>query len=57
MMFLHADAIAEDRAACERTRGIDRDNSYLAALLPEGARQVVHERALSGTRRAGYPYG
>jgi hypothetical protein len=33
---LHADAIAQDRAARERARGVDRDDGDALALLAEG---------------------
>ncbi len=52
-MLLHADAIAEDRAAVQRTRRIDRDNTDGLALRPQQLCIRIHQRALACARRPG----
>src|SRR5207249_9612789 len=50
---LHANAVAEERAAGKRTRRIDGDHGDLAAALPVGPHQLFGEGALPGSGRAG----
>ena len=52
-MALHADAIAQDRAAGERAGGVDGDDADRFLLGAIVGRQAVHQRALAGARRAG----
>ena len=49
---LHADAVAEDRAAGERAGGIDGDDADRLAAPAQLQREPVHQRALAGARRA-----
>ena len=51
----HADAVAEDRPARERARGIDGDDRDACARLAVRAGEPVHEGALAASRRAGDP--
>ena len=50
---LHADAIAENRAAGERAGGIDGDDADGLLGAAELRNQAIDERALAGPRRAG----
>src|SRR6185436_4533086 len=51
---LHADAVAEDRAAREGAGRIDRDHADGAPRLPDPGGEPVDERALAGARRPGH---
>ena len=53
VMALHADAIAEDRAAGNAAGGIDSENADRLSLAAECARERVDQRALAGARRPG----
>ena len=50
---LHADAIAQNRAACIRTGGIHSDHADTFLLVAVIRGQPIDERALAGARRAG----
>ena len=52
-MALHADAVAEDRAAGERAGGIDGDDADRLPRLRQSAGEAVDERGLAGAGRAG----
>ena len=52
-MALHADAIAEHRAARVRARRIDRYDADGQSLRANNGREPIDERALSRARRAG----
>src|SRR5581483_3933210 len=45
---LHADAVAEDRPARERARGVDRDDADALSLRPEVGDETIDERRLAG---------
>jgi hypothetical protein len=51
---LHADAVAEDRAAAERARGIDGHDADRPARARNSA-SAIDERALAGAGRPGDP--
>ena len=51
--LLHADAVAEDRAAGEGAAGVYGDDADALLPLAELAGQLGHERALARSRRAG----
>ena len=51
--LLHADAVAEDRAAGEGAAGVDGDDADALVAPPQFARQLHHERALARAGRAG----
>src|ERR1700722_2831650 len=52
-MALHADAVAENRAAREWTRRVHRDDADRLLLAAIMAGQAIYERALARARRAG----
>jgi len=52
---LHSDAVAEDRPAAERARGIDRDDPHGGALAAQPGDQAVDERRFPGTGRSRDP--
>lgn len=52
-MFLHANAIAENRAARIRAGRVDSNDSYGVTIFSKMPRHVIDERALAGTWRAG----
>ena len=54
-MVLHANAVAQNRAAAVWTGGIDRDDAYRLVLLAIVACQLIDQRALACPRRAGQP--
>jgi hypothetical protein len=49
---LHADAVTENGAAAEWTRGVHAQDADALPTLPKFANQFVDERALAGARRA-----
>ena len=49
----HADAVAEDRAAADRARRVDRDHGDRVALGEPGAEQRVDQRRLAAAGNAG----
>lgn len=52
-MLLHADAVAENRSACVRTGGINRDDADRAFFLTVVVGQLIDQRALTRPRRTG----
>ena len=54
-MFLHADAVAQNRSAGVGTGWVDGDDSHGVVLLAIEPRQLVDQRALPRSRRAGQP--
>jgi len=54
-MVLHANAVAQNRPACVWTSRIDRDDADGAFFLAIVAGQLIDQRALTRTRRAGEP--
>ncbi len=53
MMLLHADAIAQNRAAGVRTGRIDGDHAYGLAFCAQSLRELIAQRALARARSAG----
>ena len=56
-MLLHANAVAQNRPACIRARGINGNNSDAAILTAIMLRQLVHQRALACAGSAGQTHG
>jgi hypothetical protein len=52
-MLLHADAVAQNRSACVRTGGINRDDADRAFFLTVVVGQLIDQRALTRPRRTG----
>ena len=52
---LHANAIAKNRSAGERARGIDGDDADRLVLAAIVSREAVDQRALARSRSAGDP--
>ena len=51
-VFLHSDAVAQDRAAADRTGGIHGDDRHLFALPAVRGSELIDECALAGARIA-----
>jgi hypothetical protein len=51
-VFLHTDAIAQDRAAAKGRRGIHAEHGHLFAIGPRAPDELIGERGFSRTRRA-----
>jgi len=52
-MLLHAHAIAEDRAATERARGVYRQHANFVTVLADAGHELIGECGLPGSGRAG----
>jgi hypothetical protein len=53
VVLLHADAVAQNRAAGDAARRVHRDDRESLALAAQFARQRVHQRTLTGAGRTG----
>src|SRR5438046_615407 len=55
-MRLHANAVAENRAAGVGAGGIDGNDSHAVVFFSEFLRQLINQRALARARRSGDAY-
>jgi len=53
VVLLHANPVAQDGATGKGTSGVDRNNTYRHAQLPDPSRQFVRHRTFTGSGRAG----
>ena len=51
---LHANAVAQNGAACERAARIDGDDSDGIVFFAKFGCEAIHKRALAGTRTSRY---